>query len=286
MTNKCMSEFDIEERTRSKVEEIASSIKMQWCTPTYDGKILLLVEDQDDKNCYFKFFNYDLVEIRTSAGCNKMRHLFDILRLYSIPLFAIQDSDFARVCDKIPKEENYFITDCHDHEMMCLNNPKVMKAIFVNNAVNYDLELVKSAFDYLRMLSHFKWYNYKYHLNVNFRGYKVCGKKKEELCSFDAIYNTVKPHSPKCTSLIKEFHINDFIKEQNRQSDFELTNGHDFLDLMTQLIEEKYNLHGKIKNNLRTIMYSSFTLDCFKDTNLYRNVYTWAGEKADVLFVS
>lgn len=281
-----MTEFDIEERTRSKVEEIANSIKMQWSTPAFDGKTLLLVEDQDDKNCFFKFFNCDTVEIRTTAGCNKMRNIFDILQSFSIPLFVIQDSDFARVCDNIPKEDNYFITDCHDHEMMCLNNEKVMKAIFVNNAVNYDLELVKLAFEYLRTLSHFKWYNYKYHLNVNFKGYKVGGKRKEELCSFDAIYKTVKPHSPKCTTLIKEFHIIDFTRGQNQQSDFELTNGHDFLDLITQLIEEKYNLHGKIKNNLRPIMYTSFTFDCFKETTLYSNIYTWAGEKAEVLFAS
>lgn len=281
-----MSEFDIEGRTKTKPEEIAYSIKMQWDSPAFDGKTLLLVEFEADKRCYFKLFNHENVEIRTTAGCNVMKRLFDAIQPYGIPNFAIQDSDFARVCGRIPAEANYFVTDCHDHEMMCLKEDDVMKALFENLALAYDSELVATVFEDLRMLSYFKWYNYYYHLNVNFKGYKPRGKSKEDLCSFDAIYGAVLPQSPSCSSSIKESDVTTFVSSQTAFSAFEITNGHDFLDVFSQSIEEKYSIHGLNQERLQPIIYASFTFERFVRTQLYHEILSWAGDRAPLLFAA
>ena len=42
-------EFDLEERAKTSPAETANSIKMQWNTPAYDGKVLLLVEHDVDR---------------------------------------------------------------------------------------------------------------------------------------------------------------------------------------------------------------------------------------------
>ena len=37
-----MNDFDMEERAKNKPEDVANSIKMQWDSPAFDGKTLLL----------------------------------------------------------------------------------------------------------------------------------------------------------------------------------------------------------------------------------------------------
>ena len=281
-----MGEFDMEERAKGKPEEMANSIKMQWNSPAFDGKTLLLVEYDADKKCYFKLFNHDNVEIRTTTGCNSMKHLFDAIQPLGIPNFAIQDSDFARLCGKEPAEANYFITDYHDHEMMCLCDEDIMKALFENMAIAYDEVLVSSTFDDLKMLSYFKWYNYHMHLNVNFKGYKPRGKARVDLRSFDAIYSDVMPQSPKCSTAITEADIMAFVSTQTSHSFFEITNGHDFLDVLSQGIEAKYHIHNLRKEDLQTVIYASFTFNRFIKTQLYHEIYSWAADKAELLFAA
>lgn len=281
-----MSEFDLEERDRQDAESIANSLKMQWDNPSFDGKILLLVEFDTDRRCYYKFFNEDKVELRTTRGCNSMRRLFNAVQKYDIPNFAIQDSDFSRICNCKPTEDNYFITDFHDHEMMCVSNINVMKDIFSNLAIKYDQLLVNQVFADLEMLSYLKWYNYDQHLNINFKGYNPRGKKRVELTSIDTIWGIVRPHSPNRKKEVCEAEVLEFVSKQPKQSVFEITNGHDFLDLLSQSIGQKYAMPGLVGDHIRPIIYTCFTLDRFVNTDLYKSICKWAGDEAHVLFAA
>lgn len=280
------SDFDLEERSRNKVEERAHRIKMEWDTPAFDGKILLLVENKNDRRCYFKLFNPDHVEIQTTEGCNNMRHLFAAIQMTGVPNFAIQDSDFSRVCGKEPPEDNYFITDYHDHEMMCLAEEDVMKALFVNKATAYDKVMVDEVFDDLTLLSQYKWFNYYHHSNVNFSGYKVRGRSKSDLCSFSSINAEVMPQSPNCHVSIKEADVTTFVNGQPQIDRFELTNGHDFVDLLAQRIGEKTKEANLRTEDLRIIMYANFVSAMFRRTNLYRDICNWAGGETVNLFAA
>jgi hypothetical protein len=281
-----MSEFDLEERETQKVEEIAHSLKMQWDTPAFDGKTLLLVEYDTDKRCYYKLFNEDKVELRTTRGCNGMRRLFLAIQKFSIPNFAIQDSDFARVCKREPEDINYFITDCHDHEMMCFANQNVMADVFKNLAIRYDKYLIDEVFEDLRMLSYLKWYNYSQHLNIKFKGYNPRGKKKDALRSIKSIFDIVKSHSPNRKKDIIESEVLDFVSKQPKQSLYEITNGHDFLDVLSQSIGEKYGMPFLQGDHIRPIIYTCFTIDRFVDTDLYKAICKWAGKDAPLLFAA
>ena len=281
-----MSEFNLEQREKQLPKDVARSIKMQWDTPSFDGKTLLLVEDETDKRCYFKLFNKNKVVIKTSQGCNKMKHLFDELQQLDIPNFAIQDSDFARICNKRPKENNYFLTDCHDHEMMCLANEDVMEGIFLNLALDNDRDLVQEIFDDLKVLSYFKWYNYDHHLNFKFKGYSPKGKTKADLHSFSAIFNIVKSHSSNCCTIVTSDDLYSFVAIHSEPNVYEITNGHDFLIMLSQAIENKYKKPNLRVELLRTLIYANFTIDKFVKTNLYTAICSWAGDNAKELFVA
>lgn len=281
-----MSEFDLEERNKQKVEEIANSIKMQWDNPSFDGKFLLLVEFDTDKRCYYKLFNEDKVEFRTTRGCNSMKRLFDAIQKFDIPNFAIQDSDFARICKREPEKVNYFITDCHDHEMMCMSNENVMRDIFSNLAIKYDKPLVNQVFADLEMLSYLKWYNYDQHINLNFKGYSPRGKRREDLASVETILGIVKPHSPNRKKDVCEADVLNFVKSKPKQNVFEITNGHDFLDILSQSIGQKYAMPNLIGDHIRPIIYTCYTFDRFVNTKLYRCICDWAGDDASYIFAA
>jgi hypothetical protein len=279
-------EFDLEEREKTLPAETANSIKMQWNSPAFGGKVLLLVEHNTDRLCYFKLFDHNHVEIRTTCGCNSMKRLFDAIQPTGVPNFAIQDSDFARVCGRVPAEANYFLTDKHDHEMMCLSDAEIMKAIFENMAMAYDVAMVDEVFEDLAMLTQFKWYNYHHHLNVNFKGYKPRGKDKADLRSFAAIYGLVRPQSPKCNVAIAEADVLAFVGDQPVHDRFEITNGHDFMDILSQNIGRVCKKPNLNKENLRPIIYANFTIDRFKRTQLYHDICTWAGERVSTLLAA
>jgi len=279
-------EFDLEERAKSSPADTANSIKMQWNTPAFDGKVLLLVEHEADRLCYFKLFDHNHVEIRTTCGCNSMKRLFDAIQQTGVPNFAIQDSDFARVCGRVPAEANYFLTDKHDHEMMCLSDSEIIKAVFENMAMAYDAAMVDEVFDDLAILSQFKWYNYHHHLNVNFKGYKPRGKAKADLRSFAAIYGIVRPQSPKCNVAITEADIFAFVRSHPMYDRTEITNGHDFLDVLSQYMGAACQKPCLSKEALRPIIYANFTKERFARTQLYQNICTWAGERASTLIAA
>lgn len=279
-------EFDLEKRTRRKIEENVNSIRQQWNTPAFDGKMLLLVENIDDRKCYYKLFNSAKVEIRTAKGCNSMRKLYLAIQSTGIPNFAIQDGDFARVCERVPTEDNYFLTDRHDHEMMCLEKEDILKALFLNQAIDYDPVLIDDIFDDLKLISHYKWYNFKYRLKVKFKGYNPRDKSKVELHSFDAINATVMRMSPNCTSTITKTDVDAFVCSQPAQDRFEITNGHDFLDLLAQGIGEKIGSPSLKTDDLRIVMYANFTPERFRQTQLYNSIRIWAGAAADTLFAA
>ncbi len=281
-----MSDFDLEDRWKSKAEEIAQSIKMQWDAPANNGKILLLVEGEDDRVCYFKLFNHQRVEIRTTEGCNKMKRVFDLIQQYGIPNFAIKDCDFARVCNDVPSEDNFFTTDFHDHEMMCLSEFEVRKAIFFSYAIIFDEALVNEVFEDLEMLSFFKWFNYSSHSNVNFNGYNVRGKEKSDLRSFNAIYETVMPQSPNCVTAITEKDVLDFVNKYHERNYYEITNGHDFISALAKSIEQKYGVKNLKEKDIRLIINAKYSLDFFIKTNLYSDICAWAGEMSSELFAA
>ena len=138
----------------------------------------------------------------------------------------------------------------------------------------------------MKILSHFKWYNYHHRAKIHFEGYKTRGHSKAELRSFEAIYNYVKPQSPCCKITVNEADVASFVSGQPNQNRFELTNGHDFLDQLASGIGKKIGNSNLKTDELRIAMYASFTNEYFVRTQLYHNIRDWAGEVADMLFVS
>lgn len=120
-----------------------------------------MVEGKDDRIFYYKFFNKDFSEIKDCKGCKKVIEVYRILQSKAKFLnITIKDSDFDRINGKPKSGVNFFYSDCHDYEMMCLRNKGTLEKLFANLAIDYDEAIINSVFEDLRYLSFFKWYNY------------------------------------------------------------------------------------------------------------------------------
>ena len=126
-------------RSRVTPETVADEFILQWKSPGYVDKVLVLVEGKDDRNFYYKFFNHYTTEVKDCKGCKKVVEVYNILKRKADFIYiTIKDSDFERLNGRLIREPNFFLSDCHDYEMMCFKNACVVKRLFDNLAIPYD----------------------------------------------------------------------------------------------------------------------------------------------------
>lgn len=282
-----MIEFDLMARASTKDKELVDKLILEWNSPANNGKYLLLVESNNDKQFYYKFFDHKTVAIRQTEGCNLMRKVLNKMDSTNITYFAIKDSDFDRVSKINPSNSNCFLTDCHDHEMMCLHEKEVMTQLFRNNMVEYEEKIVDSIFEELKVLSHLKWYNYCNHCNLNFNRFYPDQEDIDKLKSFDYIINKIEPQLDDSESAhsFSEHDVSSFIDTQDIYDQFEITNGHDFL---RRLIVYFHSVGCKSINHniIRVQLYSLFNFSHFKNTQLYQEIFKWGQGKQNVFYNS
>lgn len=268
-------------------ETIADEIIMQWKSPGFANKTLILVEGKDDRLFYYKFFNHDTSEVVDCKGCKKVIEVYKILQRRSLFLHVtIKDSDFERLNGPTISNDNFFLSDCHDYEMMCLKNPRTVKSLFENLAIPYDEKIIERVFSDLQYLSYFKWYNYTYHNNYKFKTFSVTDKSAEELRQFNHIHACILPVSPNCNQ-IEESTLDKFIDEKKVCDPYELTNGHDFIRRLCHHIKRKHREWSNLnEERLKNILHPCFNKEDFAETNLYHIIKAWETYTKNIILQS
>lgn len=249
---------------------------LNWKTPDVAGKVLILVEGKDDKLFYNKFFKRNQAVVKDCSGCKKVLEIYRLLQQRTeIVNVAIKDSDFDRLNGKLPPGENFFFSDAHDYEMMCLKNEKARKRFFDNLNIDKGEELLQKVMADLKLLSFFKWFNYTNHLNFNFKGFKVADKCPKDIKNYSFIYSLVSSMSSKA-SPIQENDLSAFMDANCSIDFFDLVNGHDFLERLAYYLKVESQDFANINEiKLRLVLYPVFLLDNFRYTGLYNDIRSW-----------
>lgn len=264
-------------RSRVTPEIIANEFILQWKSPSYADKILVIVEGKDDRIFYYKFFNNDITEVRDCNGCKKVVDVYNFLKTKAKFVYlTIKDSDFERLNGCPSRGDNFFLADCHDYEMMCLKNCCVVKRLFDNLAIPYDGNMINEVFSDLKYISFFKWYNYTNRSNYNFRAFSVTDKSVEQLCDFDYIHQCILPMSSNCC-IIDEETLKSFIENSDNSDIYELTNGHDFIKRLCYHIKNKYHdIYSNLnEEKIRNILHPCYTREDFSKTDLFKDIQLW-----------
>ncbi len=251
---------------------------MEWRTPIYKDKVLILVEGKSDKCFYYKFFNSETSEIRNSQGCRKLKEIHErLLCCHSIKNITIRDSDFERLNGTLLSINGFFYTDAHDYEMMCLRDEQTRKELIENLVtINYSEEVFENIFEELKCISYFKWYNYTKHLSYNFDSFSVTSFEKDQLNDFDFIHGEIHPKSRKAKVVTKTI-LNKFKTDHNTCDPYELTCGHDFIKRLCFYLKKEHRIQKK-ENDIKDIMRPCFRMDSFKRTELYHSICAWSNK--------
>lgn len=261
-----------------KAQDLINEIRLQWNTAAFHQKVLIMVEGKDDKTFYFKFFNPSQSELKTCKGCRKLKDVYTSIRnSLTIECIAIKDSDFDRLNHIRPIDENFFYTDCHDYEMMCLADEQVKKELFDNLAITYEPGLIDKVLHELEYLSYFKWFNYTHKAYYEMKAIKVENETAENLNNYAFLHNKGYVSSSKL--IISEKDLNSFIISNSPCSPKEITNGHDFIKRLCYHLKVQKELHNINEHQIRLILYPCFRKENFQQTSLYREIKEWETSK-------
>lgn len=271
-------------RQEQTENNVADGFILEWKTPQYKDKVLVLVEGEGDCRFYYKFFNVSKTEIRYSQGCSKIKKIHTcLLQSRAMKHITIKDSDFERLNNTLSTDDGFFYADAHDYEMMCIKNELTQQEVMENLAIEYSKELYSEVFNELQSISFFKWYNYTHHLNYNFRALNVASLTTEQLNDFDYIHNNLRIKSPKVEQDISEEELNAFKANHSCTDQYELTCGHDYIKRLCFYLRRNYTKQEN-EDTLKRIMHPCFRMDAFMQTELYHNIRTWSDNQClDIL---
>lgn len=244
------------------VASCATTVKMLLSSEVGAGKVVVVVEGDDDKMVYEKFFSSVTVLIYPDGNCDKHILILNALKFYKERVLAIKDADFDRLNGFSPVYDNLFITDTHDLEGMILQSD-----IFENlspedkaRCVNVDVVRLKKE---LEDISYMKWHNNVNSLNLNFRNVSVAH-------SIDDYIDRVIKNS-KVNVSYDVHRLHEFRKAHQNADLDELTNGHDLFEKI-YIVAQRANKSNFPKKKFFKRLKNAYSFSGFNKTTLYKNL--------------
>lgn len=251
---------------------------LQWKTPQNRNKVLLLVEGNQDKDFYAKFFDQQKVELRSSGGCNSMKNIYEGIQRYQMIFkynLAICDSDFARINQQSPFSDNVFYADTHDHEMMCICCENAFGSILALGNLYLNDGIFNKIVSELKVLSLFKWYNYTNRCNCVFKSLDLMNMPQVQLSDYAYLHGIVCAQSSNISEECTLDALRQFVSEKESQINWkEITNGHDFIKRFAGYCKRE-SLGQFSEKKIRTTLHDNFSVQDFLQTQLCSEIRNW-----------
>ena len=270
-----------EEIEKHPVDKIAE-VKQAYNSSLRDYRVMILVEGEDDENFYRNYADDSNVYVYAMMGCDWMQPTLQALNpRYKNKLAAIKDADFDRLNKNLPSLSNLFLTDEHDHEMMCVSKEKSAEIaehykVDKTTAQDIHLEIITN----ITPFSEVKWYcsmareYYKLFegndspggvaTKVSFKKCKAAnhyGLNREENISRINLRQAVN------WSILNSKDIERFLSRRAKPDHRQLINGHDYCGSLGEAIRRiKSRTIGK--KEIPSLFRKKFTLTEFLSTDL------------------
>lgn len=264
----------------------------------------LLVEGKKDIKLYKRLLIEDEIKIRPTFGKYNMRTIFNGLTDSNFSRkIAIRDADFLRLKNNEKYDANFsqdlFATDCHDSEIMMLNNGCLSDfLIIVSNEekvksfeIAQEKTIQEILFSFLYNLGCLKLANKRHDLGLVFKPKDTSGptlKLDKFICDKNWVYlghekmiQTVRDYSNNKSQKIasKEDILEKLllvIKEEHSRE--EIVHGHDAAELLRMIAKSglKCDYKGIPDSDcVEALLVMGFDLLKFAKTNLYGRLKNW-----------
>lgn len=288
-------------------ERIANSIMQNKSFKGY----YLLVEGPKDTKLYSKFFSADNVSIKEAFGNQRVQDIFNILtdRGFDKKL-GIIDSDFRKITGDEVDIDGIFMTDDHDIEVM------IMKTKALNDVVRVfcsqarvqtferdnDISIKDKIFSLGKEVGYLKLANKTFDLGLVFKPkspegnhlkYKnfICDKSLEFLGA-DKMITTANNYSINKSPKIESVEVITEKLNETKETDYkleQLANGHDLSQILYILMKKVLRSRNRMlqdHNSVEDSLTLAYSLNDFKETDLYKDIQNWTEEREIELLIA
>jgi len=264
-------------RKATKEGSLISSVILTFRNPVNKGKVLVVLEGQDDVNMYEKVFSNTVTILGFLTSKAYFPAVFKAVnKLYPSRFMGICDADFDNIYSVSPKFNNLFYTDGHDTEILSLaigcgeDMCNLYKTPIPQEGV-FDF-----ACNSVKEISFIKWYNYDTGKGICFDNMHpdqyIQNNGTIDMTSY---WTKLKSHPANVSIDFDEAKIAAFVSSKSKSIALDqITNGHDAYRYLYQYIRKTNK--GIKKKDYKTLYTQSFNLEKFKNTQLFQNISTWA----------
>lgn len=262
----------------SQPSDTVAAVVQMLRSPLTQGKVLIVIEGEDDSKLYRKIFREDTTHQHVLGGC---LHMEDVARdcspSYGQRLIVLKDADFDHLNGTTYPYSNLFLTDTHDAETMIVNRDCI-EAICCEHLSKSDDTFMEKVLQDLLPLSYMKWYDNVHRLNTCFDILKV-----------SSVYDGANPidiggtltklyANPKNNTVTRmtTADVESFIRSNPNADVLQLTNGHDLCECIRirlhHLMATPVNInHKEIPKLLRT----HYSKEQYRNTSMYNQINQW-----------
>lgn len=260
-----------------------AAIRQAMMSPSGLRMVWVVVEAEEDVAVYEKFMQPDSTVVKTSEGETGRKSYANVeLIVHEIKqevpvahIMGIRDADYTRYKDGYEAPANIFLTDRRDLEMMLLEAESVQQALRSWTPA-FDEAFAKCIpvcrhFGYLRIYNEATDMSVKFHDNL--RPNKYWNYQQQAVKPTWEQDSTVKfvelSEGKSAVAGIKSFITTHKLEDENL---YDICRGHDLLKLLslTLVDVQTYSVEA-----IMAKMTEAYSIDDFKETRLYSNVYTW-----------
>lgn len=263
--------------------EKLNELRLDISHPNSKGMCYILVEGDSDIRIFRTLYNDKTCKIENIPGGNSKLEecVEELLKTYKF-VIGIRDADFIKLENTKYIKINMFLTDFHDFEMSMVSELKVLRKVLteytnlISDAESTRLKILNSLED----ISTLKWLNYKSNLELAFAGVSFFDLISAIDHKVDLVEYFKRVKSKSINSKVEDLKSIEQDLENLKKSNpdkFQLTNGHDFISVVTKFIQ----LHKTNSKNIGIDQTSSsirlaYSIEYFKLTELYSDTKRWA----------
>lgn len=265
--------------------DVINNIKLLLKHPSYEEKIVLIVEGKSDIRLFRSLFNENQVKFESIDG---KKQLIDVMPQFiqdhKDKVLSISDADF----DHLDELENLrisfdiFLTDYHDAELMMLMSDSLNSFINEYTQEKYieiaKEKLLETCFQIGRNIGIFRYINSVNNLNLNFKKLNLALfidiKLLNIQINIETLIDVLISRSPKYTG-DKDQLLEMFKEHSNKDYENEQINcGHDITNIISNIFRQKeisYETNMDI-NKVESSLRLSYTKEYFKETKLFSKI--------------
>lgn len=259
-----------------------NELRLDISHPNSKEVVFVFVEGDSDIRLFRKIFNLNYCKVESIPGGKfKLEEcVTTLLGIHSL-IIGIRDADFIHLSNATYSNENIFITDLHDMEMVLIAEDEVFNSLmfeYTSITQKEHLDVRKNILSSIEKIGFLRFLN-----EVESLGYSFDGVGFQDLLlypdydiDFDQYFLRVlkKSPDPVLTDSLVALRKIEILKESNPNL-FQLCNGHDCIKALSRYFRDfgqKSISDGIVNSSLRIV----FTKNHYMKTILFRNTKSWA----------